>query len=65
MESKWQLFETAPKDGSWFLVIENDSDMVYAPYELAFWDGAKFSPCDVSEEIDFDYWMPLPEPPKQ
>lgn len=61
----WLPAETAPKDGNWFLVIEIDSDMVHAPYELANWNGDFFTSTDVSEEIEFSHWMPLPAPPKQ
>ena len=50
----------APKDGNWFLVIESES----LQCELACWYGEKFSSADVSDEIDFDLWMPLPAPPE-
>jgi len=57
---KWN----APKDGSWFLAIEKDSKNEYAPYEFVFWDGERFCAGVTSCKVDFDYWAPLPAPPK-
>lgn len=61
----WFPKETAPKDGSWFLVLVPDSPMAWAPYEFASWTSdftGEFYFCetDTSERIDFDWWQPLP-----
>ena len=55
--------ENAPKDGRCFFVIAKNSDSPYAPYELAFWNVKmnKFCEPDIKVEIDFDYWIPLPQ----
>ena len=61
----WLPGETAPKDGSWFLVLVPDSPMAWAPYEFASWTSdftGEFYFCqtDTSDRIDFDWWQPLP-----
>jgi len=74
----WQPIETAPKDGSWFIVYCPDSPMSWQPYELSCWiivEGEQyanhpgyFCMTDVSDELDIEgygitHWMPMPAPP--
>jgi hypothetical protein len=66
--SEWQPIETAPKDGTWFLVVDPNSNMCWAPYGfcawMTDWSGKSYW-CeeDVSEEIFPTHWMPLSDPP--
>jgi len=69
MNEKWQPIETAPKDGSWFLAFNPNSNMCWAPYEFASWTTdwsgrSYYCQEDTSEETEATHWMPLPEPPK-
>jgi hypothetical protein len=71
--SEWQAIETAPKDGTWVLVVIAG----YVP-SVAHWDADHADwltglPEDVSDEmwqefIEPEYkpthWMPLPEAPR-
>ncbi|SEI69839.1 hypothetical protein SAMN04487995_1764 [Dyadobacter koreensis] len=59
----WLTKTSAPQDGSWFLAINKEFLNAYAPYEFVFWNGGQFSSSDTSEEVDFEYWAPLPVPP--
>lgn len=75
----WLPPDTAPKDGSWFMVLEKGGCMAWSPYEFASWQTVEwrkfsdrgfesgsqsyFGGTDTSEEIDFDWWRPLPELP--
>ena len=56
---KW----SAPKDGNYFLAIETNSKSKHAPFEFVSWNGERFCAGETSEEVDFKYWMPLPEAP--
>lgn len=67
--SEWKPIETAPKDGTWFLVIDPDSSMCWAPYGFCSWQTdysghSYWAEEDTSEEIQPTHWMPLPDPPE-
>lgn len=71
-EREWQPIESAPKDGSWFLGYDPDSNMAWAPYELISWVAPNpewgittgyYCQDDTSEETPCTMWMPLPSPP--
>lgn len=61
--SEWQPMETAPKDGSTFLIFEQCEGMSaiatgsWSPAAAAFVD-------DAGLWMSATHWMPLPEPPK-
>ncbi|QMW05303.1 hypothetical protein [Spirosoma foliorum] len=75
----WFPKESAPKDGSWFLVLVPDSAMCWGPYDFAAWQtidwqrwdnlsfesGTQgyFGGTDTSEVIEFYWWRPLPALP--
>jgi hypothetical protein len=64
----WQPAATAPKDGSWFMVVDKAGGMAWSPYELAAWQNSNwresyFGGQDTSEKIEFDWWRPLPALP--
>lgn len=64
--TEWQPIETAPRDGSWFIVYIPDNPMVWGNYELSAWmkvgnEPGYFCQTDVSEELEgATHWMPLP-----
>ncbi len=76
----WFPAATAPKDGSWFWIVDKQGGMAWSPYELASWQivnwhkfddrpfesGSQgyFGLSDTSEEAEFDWWRPLPKLPK-
>lgn len=69
----WHPIETAPKDGTWVILIEeeivgfDDKSRVYpsrhsiAHFEDGGWLEMGTEPWGVKEPT---HWMPLPEPPK-
>lgn len=65
--SEWKPIETAPKDGRFLAVVDNDIRIVaWGKTSHLPWHG--FCLADQGVE-DFDicdptHWMPLPEPPK-
>ncbi len=66
----WQPIETAPRDGTWILVIDPNSPMCWAPYGFSCWTSdytGKEYWCeeDTSDEIFPTHWQPLPTPPKE
>lgn len=65
MDGGWRPIETAPRDGTWFLAVWNDSRLtaVSTPaYGVIMWDGDEWREADdiVSEPT---HWLPLPTPP--
>ena len=63
--SKWQPIETAPKDGTWILLYD-EQDVI----EVGWWEsfdcpggGAMIGWC-VDRVTHPTHWMPLPEPPE-
>ena len=77
---EWQPIETAPKDGTWILGINNRGNCAVIIWKDAApdWDGAHRSgwihPFTTGELSDFwngacgsvaTHWMPLPRPPAQ
>ena len=65
--SEWQPIETAPKDGTSILVCGG----VLSCVDMVSWQGGKKRGGWHTEDGScilhggfFDYWMPLPDPPK-
>lgn len=59
---KWRPIETAPKDGTLFLVWASSYEGLPAMYSLCAWQpDAGFC---IDELRTPSHWMPLPEPPK-
>lgn len=57
----WQLIETAPKDGSTVLAIE---DTVFVTrWNFAHFVEGEWTSGDDNSPISPTHWMPLPEPP--
>lgn len=64
--SEWQPIETAPKDGSRYLIYTKADERWGAEYFVAEWNGNCHSPDgDVRGYGDDEatHWMPLPPPP--
>ena len=66
---EWQPIETAPKDGTWILVIiagEHPDGYPYIPACAQWRDGGWFETNDTepAEDWPLTHWMPLPAPPK-
>ena len=70
---KWQPIETAPKDGSWVIVVFPYSPPMVslATYKPQFRRGGRGGQSagwrsyhERLSEISPTHWMPLPEPPK-
>jgi len=68
----WQPIETAPRDGSWFMVCichaDEESRYVGGKPLIVFFDGVNFithSGMHLNSEGYYSptHWMPLPEPP--
>jgi hypothetical protein len=60
---RWQVAETAPKDGTYFMSYYVRLEETCCPYEIAhFYES--FRNVD-GEELDFDFWMPLPSSPNR
>ena len=73
--TEWRDIESAPRDGTWFIVYVPDSSMSWQPFDLSCWIEVKekwaanhpgyFCMTDVSDELEgATHWMPLPDPPK-
>jgi len=72
--SEWQPIETAPKDGTCILVINDNKGGYYtepfaigvAAYEGSYKTRAWYSQacCDGVSYFTPTHWMPLPEAPK-
>lgn len=66
--SKWQLIETAPKDGTWILIYCDSGVEKVQWYEIAGdgqWERSPTAEYDNECGIDDPtHWMPLPEPPE-
>lgn len=70
---KWQLIETAPKDGTWFLAFypKIEAHCFQGQWKVARWVKDWFHEgypgvMDAAEHEEFDqptYWMPLPPEP--
>lgn len=76
--SEWQPIETAPKDGSWFVIwthgqpeVGRFDPLMWADYEPI--DGTDLYRKTEKSVLDWrgfnnfhaaTHWMPLPEPPK-
>lgn len=61
----WQPIETAPKDGTRFLVCREpgDSDLEIVEWATHRPEGGWYNG-DWTYELDsFTHWMPLPDPP--
>ncbi len=63
---EWQQIETAPKDGTWILAINSDSNGG-RPHVVHFSEkhGKKFPwTTGAGAVARMTHWMPLPEPPE-
>ena len=62
----WMPIETAPKDGSWFLVNDTRSRSAH-PVRVATWypenDFPKIKTPPFGDAKHSTHWMPLPAPP--
>jgi len=67
-DMNWQPIETAPKDGTLILTYSKD---YRAEYSVSYWcefDKAwetDFRQKGAYQQVDAEYWMPLPEPPTE
>ena len=64
--SEWQPIETAPRDGTEVLVIENHpkfNDGIYAVVVFVNTDWVEMNGGNI-KNFTFSHWMPLPAPPK-
>lgn len=76
---KWQTIESAPKDGTWILGVNNRKNQAIIIWsERAHWPGPRIGPgwihpfSDGSASMFWNggcgsiptHWMPLPEPPR-
>ena len=59
-EEGWQPIETAPRDGTKVLVLNNCGSQLVARYEDDQWLGF---PGHRNVHFPLIHWMPLPEPP--
>lgn len=62
---EWQPIETAPKDGTHILVVNNEGEM-----DVMVWSDESSAGGDWRDPYDIGggmagiaHWMPLPEPP--
>lgn len=66
--SKWEPIETAPKDGTLILTYSKD---YRAEYAVSYWCEydeewlTDFRQKGAEQQVDAEYWMPLPKPPKE
>lgn len=71
----WRPIETAPKDGTRILILEEGVyhrivfwATFYSPFyrgEIEGWWTGSFPGSDVTLPRDATHWMPLPEPPEE
>lgn len=65
----WQPIETAPKDGTFVLLLEEDGDPVIGAFvdfkgkEPSGYHNGWFDNISGQYEITPTHWMPLPDPP--
>lgn len=69
---QWQPIETAPKDGEWVIIYDDQYRHSHASYLISHWHGSlkvwagrsnsqgRFATWD-----EATHWMPLPAPPEQ
>jgi hypothetical protein len=66
LEHPWRPIETAPKDGSWILLIDDLGECEVASWVGIFddWRNTKRINTPLSrEKAKITHWMPLPAPP--
>jgi len=70
-ESEWRTIETAPKDGTWILLM-GESGYINRPYRVHVGNWGERDWWMQSEDCSFEddggpptHWMPLPDPPKE
>jgi len=67
-EMNWQPIKTAPKDGTLILTYSKD---YRAEYSVSYWCRGDeewqtdFRQKGAYQQVDAEYWMPLPEPPPE
>ena len=62
INNKWQPIDTAPMDGTVFMVYA--SDPPGAIYNFGYCeDDGRFIPCMGDGDFEPTHWMPLPAPP--
>ena len=54
----WQPIDTAPKDGTFVLLLSDESEIYFGRFLGVEWDVG-FDPTP-----EFTHWMPLPTPPE-
>jgi hypothetical protein len=61
--SEWQPIETAPKDGKDILILADGGECFVVYWNEGRWQFASYGKLRMCVGIA-NYWMPLPEPPK-
>jgi len=61
----WQPIETAPKDGTLALIVQQRSASPFFGYFVAYWNGDEWKFHTEGFVRDPTHWMPLPSPPKE
>ncbi|CAH1205756.1 hypothetical protein PAECIP111893_02410 [Paenibacillus plantiphilus] len=71
---KWKPIDTAPKDGTSILVLNNDKYVYEARYDEDSWNKCKWKfasadqhgcGCCSGDDDEPTHWMPLPQMPKE
>jgi hypothetical protein len=65
--SEWRPIETAPKDGTMFIIFQAEEDGDHW-FDLVSWSETENDWIDDGGTLSCDgptHWMPLPEPPSQ
>jgi len=71
--NEWQPIETAPKDGSAVMLIDERCEYLPDRWAIAYWRPDSWANdwrvCgadgrDYQTDIEPTHWQPLPEPPK-
>ncbi len=60
---EWQSIETAPKDGTLFLVWAPEFEGLPSMFSLCAW--SEYAGFCIDELRQATHWMPLPEPPQR
>lgn len=57
--NNWKLIESAPKDGTYVLVCEDNENMEVSAFRYGAWTSGYYP----SLSFNPTHWMPLPEAP--